>query len=74
MAGGDDRAEPARRILDPASEVLGPWTLGRAVNFAFGAGDRADGLYDAGTRKRLAVVRSEYDPASLFGGSYDVTS
>ncbi|WP_328839224.1 FAD-binding oxidoreductase [Streptomyces europaeiscabiei] len=58
--------EPARRILDPGFEVVRPWTLGRAVNFAFGAGDRSEGLYDAGTRKRLAVVRSEYDPANLF--------
>lgn len=66
--------ERARRILDPAFERLRPWTLGRAVNFAFGAGDRADGLYDAGTRRRLAVVRSAYDPASLFRGSHDVTS
>jgi hypothetical protein len=65
--------EPARRILDPAFEVVRPWTLGRAVNFAFGAGDRGAGLYDAGTRKRLAVVRSEYDPANLFGGCYGVT-
>ncbi|BBC36356.1 hypothetical protein SGFS_076500 [Streptomyces graminofaciens] len=64
MAG---RAE-ARRILDPAFAELAPRTLGRAVNFAFGAGDRTEGLYDAETRKRLAAVKSEYDPANLFRG------
>nr|WP_246204340.1 FAD-binding oxidoreductase [Streptomyces tailanensis] len=58
--------ETARGILDPAFELLSPWTLGRAVNFAFGAGDRVEGLHDAETRKRLAVVRSEYDPANRF--------
>jgi hypothetical protein len=41
-------------------------TLGRAVNFAFGAGDRSEGFYDAVTRERLAGLKSQYDPASLF--------
>lgn len=53
-----------------------PWTIGRALNFAYGAGDRtAEGLYDAGTRKRLAGLKSVYDPANLFRrncGNYDV--
>ncbi|MFI7503383.1 FAD-binding oxidoreductase [Streptomyces sp. NPDC049687] len=58
--------ERARALLDPAFEVLAPHTLGRAANFAFGAGDRADGWYDPETRKRLAEVKSRYDPANLF--------
>ncbi|MEV0633623.1 FAD-binding oxidoreductase [Streptomyces sp. NPDC050619] len=58
--------EEARRLLDPAFAPLAPVTLGRAVNFAFGAGDRTEGLYDAETRKRLAEVKSQYDPANLF--------
>ena len=56
----------ARELLDPAFEVLAPHTLGRAVNFAFGAGDRADGLFDPETRRRLAEVKSQYDPANRF--------
>ncbi|WP_307030641.1 FAD-binding oxidoreductase [Streptomyces canus] len=58
--------EKARGILDPAFALLAPVTLGRAVNFAFGAGDRSEGFYDAVTRERLAGLKSQYDPASLF--------
>ncbi|KKD06604.1 FAD-binding oxidoreductase [Streptomyces sp. WM6386] len=56
----------AQEVLDPAFALLAPVTLGRAVNFAFGAGDRSEGLYDEVTRKRLAGLKSQYDPASLF--------
>lgn len=58
--------EEARAVLDPAFARLAPVTLGRAVNFAFGAGDRREGLYGEETRKRLAGLKSRYDPASLF--------
>ncbi|WP_020116398.1 FAD-binding protein [Streptomyces canus] len=58
--------EQARALLDPAFDLLAPVTLGRTVNFAFGAGDRTEGLYDAETRERLAELESRYDPASLF--------
>ncbi|MGW2379039.1 FAD-binding oxidoreductase [Streptomyces sp. NPDC001658] len=61
--------EAARALLDPAFAPFGPDTLGRSVNFAFGAGDRAEGLYDDETRKRLAGVKSWYDPANLFRGN-----
>jgi FAD/FMN-containing dehydrogenase len=66
--------ETARELLDPAFAVLAPWTVGRALNFAFGAGDRTEGLYDAETRKRLAGLKSEYDPANLFRRNYNITS
>ncbi|MDN0196839.1 FAD-binding protein [Streptomyces sp. S.PNR 29] len=59
----------ARRRLDTAFTPLAPVTIGRALNFAFGAGDRAEGLYDAETRKRLAGLKSLYDPANLFRGN-----
>ncbi|MFI6623797.1 FAD-binding oxidoreductase [Streptomyces sp. NPDC050528] len=62
--------EAARAQLDPAFALLAPRTLGRAVNFAFGAGDRTEGLYDAETRKRLAEVKSSYDTANLFRRNY----
>ncbi|WP_345625634.1 FAD-binding oxidoreductase [Streptomyces thinghirensis] len=67
LAVGDRAA--ARERLDAAFAPLGPVTIGRALNFAFGAGDRTDGLWDAETRKRLALIRSRYDPASLFDGN-----
>ncbi|MDH6450199.1 hypothetical protein M2156_005475 [Streptomyces sp. SAI-149] len=63
--GGRDRA---RALLDPAFRLLAPAALGRAVNFAFGAGDRTEGLHDAETRERLAGLESRYDPASLLRG------
>ncbi|MGW3305795.1 FAD-binding oxidoreductase [Streptomyces sp. NPDC001073] len=58
--------EAVRERLDPAFALLSPHTLGRTVNFAFGAGDRTEGLYDPETRKRLAGIKSSYDPANLF--------
>jgi FAD/FMN-containing dehydrogenase len=65
--------DKAREVLDPAFEGLAPWTIGRALNFAFGAGDRMEGLYDAATRKRLAGLKSQYDPANLFRRNYNIT-
>ena len=51
-----------------------PTTLGRALNFAFGASDRTEGLYDGETRKRFAGLKSEYDPANLFRRNYGPTA
>jgi hypothetical protein len=47
-------------------QMLAPLTPGRSVNFASGCGSRTRGLHEPGTRKRLAGLRSVYDPASLF--------
>ncbi|MFI9171261.1 FAD-binding oxidoreductase [Streptomyces lincolnensis] len=66
--------EAGRALLDPAFALLAPGALGRSVNFAFGAGDRAEGLYDDVTRKRLAGVKSRYDPANLFRGNGSVSA
>ncbi|MER5218428.1 FAD-binding oxidoreductase [Streptomyces sp. NPDC002838] len=66
--------EEARALLDPAFALLEPVTIGRALNFAFGAGDRTEGLYDAETRKRLAGLKSRYDPANLFRRNYGVSA
>ncbi|MEU6142484.1 FAD-binding oxidoreductase [Streptomyces sp. NPDC047081] len=66
--------EGARALLDPAFALLADVTLGRALNFAFGAGDRTAGLYDGETLKRLAGLKSSYDPANLFRHNYDVSA
>ncbi|MGP4051758.1 FAD-binding oxidoreductase [Streptomyces sp. 2A115] len=69
VLGGVD--DPAREHLHQALATVEPWTIGRALNFAYGAGDRAaEGLYDPGTRKRLAGLKSVYDPANLFRGNW----
>ncbi|GAA1922713.1 FAD-binding oxidoreductase [Streptomyces durmitorensis] len=47
---------------------------GRLLNFAFAAADRAGGLYDAETRKRLAGLKATYDPANLFRRNYGVAA
>ncbi|WTX16378.1 FAD-binding oxidoreductase [Streptomyces sp. NBC_00005] len=64
--------DAARAVLDPAFALLADTTIGRALNFAFGAGDRTEGLYDAETLKRLAGLKSQYDPANLFRTHYNV--
>lgn len=66
--------EAARARLDPAFALLAPVTLGRAGSFAFGAGDRSEGLYDAETRERLAELKSKYDPANLLRRNFLVSS
>jgi FAD/FMN-containing dehydrogenase len=65
LVPGEDEAA-ARALMDRAFEPLRPATLGRTLNFAFGAGERTDGLHDTETQKRLAGLKAEYDPANLF--------
>nr|WP_265862407.1 FAD-binding oxidoreductase [Streptomyces sp. SKN60] len=60
-------AAPVRELHARVEAALAPRTLGRAVNFVFGDRERTEGLYDPETAKRLAAVKSELDPANLFG-------
>ncbi|MGY0024043.1 FAD-binding protein [Streptomyces sp. YJ-C3] len=64
---GAARAHHAR-----AFAAVAPRAVGRSLNFAFGGGDRPEGLYDADTRKRLAGLKAAYDPANLFRRNYSV--
>ncbi|WP_329120555.1 FAD-binding oxidoreductase [Streptomyces sp. NBC_01353] len=57
---------PVRELHARVEAALAPRRLGRALNFVFGDGERTEGLYDAETRKRLARLKSELDPANLF--------
>jgi FAD/FMN-containing dehydrogenase len=72
LAAGD--RETARTLLDPAFALLADTTLGRSLNFAAGAGDRPERLYDDGTRKRLAGLKAQYDPANLFRRNYAISA
>ncbi|MFF0432127.1 FAD-binding oxidoreductase [Streptomyces sp. NPDC004327] len=64
---GEDGPGPVRELHARVERALAPRTLGRAVNFVFGDGERREGLYGAETAKRLAAVESELDPANLSG-------
>ncbi|MFE0177755.1 FAD-binding oxidoreductase [Streptomyces sp. NPDC059002] len=63
----------ARAVHAQAFGRVAPQTVGRSLNFAFGGGDRTEGLYDPETRKRLAELKATYDPANLFRRNYDVS-
>ncbi|AJE85632.1 FAD-dependent oxygenase [Streptomyces albus] len=66
---GTDRAA-ARAHFAGALAPLAPATTGRFLGFAFGGGDRGEGLYPAATRERLAALKRTYDPGNLFGGPH----
>lgn len=69
---GADQPAAVRAVHARAFGLFEPGTVGRLLNFAFGAGERPEGLYDAGTRKRLAGLKATYDPANLFRRNYGV--
>ncbi|MGW7272908.1 FAD-binding oxidoreductase [Streptomyces sp. NPDC054864] len=64
--------DAVRAVQARAFGLFASGSMGRLLNFAFAAGDRADGLYDAETRKRLAELKAMYDPANLFRRNYGV--
>jgi hypothetical protein len=70
LDGTDREAVRDRHAL--AFKQVEEQRMGRSLNFAFGGGDRTEGLYDARTRKRLADVKAAYDPANLFRRNYNV--
>ncbi|MFI6639691.1 FAD-binding oxidoreductase [Streptomyces sp. NPDC050504] len=53
---------------------LAPHVLGRLLNYAFGGGEHGtEGLYGGPeARKRLAGLKSTYDPANLFRRNYNI--
>ncbi|CAM5662117.1 FAD-binding oxidoreductase OS=Streptomyces alboniger OX=132473 GN=CP975_11960 PE=3 SV=1 [Streptomyces alboniger] len=59
-----------REVHATAFGLLAGRAMGRSLNFAFGGGDRPEGLYDPETRKRLAELKATYDPANLFRRNY----
>ncbi|MGC5001048.1 hypothetical protein [Streptomyces sp. DT203] len=68
--GDRDVTAGAVRRVSGALEPLPP-AVDRSLVFSFGGGDRTESLHDARTRKRLAGLLSQCDPASLFGGAYE---
>lgn len=73
LEGADVESVRARHA--EAFATVAGQAVGRSLNFSFGGGDRgAEGLYDAGTLKRLAGLKATYDPANLFRRNYGVGS
>ncbi|WP_024803891.1 FAD-binding oxidoreductase [Nocardia sp. BMG51109] len=69
MPEGDGTAVRDRHEL--IGKALSPWTIGRHLNFLYGAGDWAGEEqtrtgYDPGTYERLAALKAQHDPANLF--------
>lgn len=65
-----------RALYAEVAGVTAPYDLGRALNFSFGGGDRAEtyeAVHGPRTRERLAGLVSRHDPASLLGGAYGVS-
>ncbi|MFJ8826329.1 FAD-binding oxidoreductase [Streptomyces sp. NPDC102467] len=65
--------DAARAHQTRAFGAVAKVSVGRSLNFTFGGGDRTEGLYDAGTRKRLADLKAAHDPANLFRRNYNIS-
>ncbi|MFF4185700.1 FAD-binding oxidoreductase [Streptomyces sp. NPDC001691] len=63
-----------RAVHTEVFALLRPWTLGRALNFAFGGArfTGVEGLYGEENEKRLAALKASYDPANLFRNNYTI--
>ncbi|MEV6395994.1 FAD-binding oxidoreductase [Streptomyces sp. NPDC051907] len=70
---GPDSLATVRALHREVFDALAPLAAGRALNFAFGGGERTQGLYDPETLKRLAGLKAVYDPANLFRRNYNVS-
>ncbi|MBY8881516.1 FAD-binding oxidoreductase [Actinacidiphila acidipaludis] len=63
----------ARPVLDAHWARLAPHVNGAYANFLSSVADEdVASVYPAETRKRLAAVKSQYDPGNLFTGNHNV--
>jgi len=73
----DDGADVAavRDSHERVYAALAPWTLGRSVNFLYGAAgptEFVERVYPPEMLGRLARVKATYDPRNLFRGTHNV--
>jgi FAD/FMN-containing dehydrogenase len=72
--GGTDLAD-VRAAHQRIFDAVAPWTLGRSVNFIYGARAAAEfaaELYDEATLSRLAALKAVYDPANIFRRNHNI--
>jgi FAD/FMN-containing dehydrogenase len=73
LVGPEPVVNGARQALESIWRGLAPHVSGAYANFLSGS-DEAEvaAVYPAGTYRRLAAVKREYDPANLFSGNHNV--
>lgn len=73
-AGPEAVVERARSGLDAVWRQLAPHVRGAYANFLTNATDtETAAIYPIETRRRLADVKSRYDPQNLFAGNHNIT-
>ncbi|RFU39572.1 FAD-binding oxidoreductase [Actinomadura logoneensis] len=73
IGGPEPAVAAARPALDALWTELAPHTSGAYGNFLSSAEDEdVAAVYPEETRKRLAAVKQQYDPANLFAGNHNV--
>jgi FAD/FMN-containing dehydrogenase len=73
LVGPEPVVNGARQALESIWRGLAPHVCGAYANFLSGSDEtEVAAVYPAGTYRRLAAVKREYDPANLFSGNHNV--
>jgi FAD/FMN-containing dehydrogenase len=75
MVDGDADVASVRDAHERVYAAVAPWTLGRSVNFLYGAAgptEFVDRIYPPQTLRRLARIKATCDPRNMFRGTHNV--
>jgi hypothetical protein len=66
--------ETAAAALDDLGRAMAPWTLGRCLNFTYGAlpPEEVATAYDVLDQQRLSELKGRYDPANTFRVNHNI--